>query len=102
MPIIRQPGKDSRLEGLLGAFTTGLDEAMADDFNTAKAIAGLHDLTTEINRALDQDSKVSQTDRDGLEKIVLEIKDIFGILTEEPATFLESMKRGSVTGHRSY
>lgn len=89
-------GKDSRLEGLLDAFTTGLDEAMADDFNTAKAIAALHDLTTEINRALDQDSKVSQTDRDRLEKTVSEIKDIFGILTEEPAAFLESMKRGSV------
>jgi cysteinyl-tRNA synthetase len=89
-------GKDSRLEGLLCTFTTGLDEAMADDFNTAKAIAALHDLTTEINRALDQDSKVSQADRDGLEKTVYEIKDIFGILTEEPATFLESMKRGSV------
>jgi len=89
-------GKDSRIEGLLGTFTTGLDEAMADDFNTAKAIAALHDLTTEINRALDQDPKVSQTDRDGLEKIVDEIKDIFGILTEEPAAFLESMKRGSV------
>ena len=89
-------GKDSRLEGLLCTFTTGLDEAMADDINTAKAIAALHDLTTEINRALDQDPKVSQTDRDGLEKIVDEIKDIFGILTEEPAAFLESMKRGSV------
>jgi cysteinyl-tRNA synthetase len=89
-------GQASRLEGLLSTFTTGFDEAMADDFNTAKAIAALHDLTTEINHALDQDSTVSQSDRDGLEKTVHEIKDIFGILTEEPTTFLESMKRGSV------
>jgi cysteinyl-tRNA synthetase len=93
--------QDSRIEGHINTFIAELDEAMADDFNTAKAIASLHDLTTEINRALDQYPKVSTEDTAALAKAIKEITEVFGILTEEPALFLESMKRGSsvqVTG----
>ncbi len=88
--------QDSRLEGHINTFIAELDEAMADDFNTAKAIASLHDLTTEINRALDQYPKVSKQDTAKLANAIKEITEVFGILTEEPALFLESMKRGSV------
>lgn len=88
--------QDSRLEGHINTFIAELDEAMADDFNTAKAIASLHDLTTEINRALDQYPKVSKADTAALANAIKEITEVFGILTEEPALFLESMKRGSV------
>ena len=88
--------QDSRIEGYINTFIAELDEAMADDFNTAKAMASLHDLTTEINRALDQYPKVSRQDTAKLANAIKEITDVFGILTEEPALFLESMKRGSV------
>ena len=88
--------RDSRLEGHISTFIAEFDEAMADDFNTAKAIASLHDLTTEINRALDQYPKVSKQDKAALADAIKEITEVFGILTEEPALFLESMKRGSV------
>ena len=88
--------QDSRLEGHINTFIEELDEAMADDFNTAKAIASLHDLTTEINRSLDQYPKVSKQDTATLANAIKEITDVFGILTEEPALFLESMKRGRV------
>ncbi|MGO9147481.1 MAG: cysteine--tRNA ligase [Desulfomonilia bacterium] len=88
--------QDSRIEGYINTFIAELDEAMADDFNTAKAMASLHDLTTEINRALDQYPKVSKQDTAKLANAIKEITDVFGILTEEPALFLESMKRGSV------
>jgi cysteinyl-tRNA synthetase len=86
----------SRLESLVDAFSTEFDEAMCDDFNTAKAIAGLHDLTTEINRTLDQGSQVSKKDKARLKEAVDEVSDIFGVLEEEPGEFLEAMKRGSV------
>jgi len=87
---------DSHLEGYINTFREEFDDAMADDFNTAKAIASLHDLTTEINRALDQYPKVSKQDKAALADAIKEITEVFGILTEEPALFLESMKRGSV------
>ncbi len=89
-------GRDSRLETLISAFNTQIDEAMSDDFNTAKAIASLHDLTTEINRTLDQNPGLSAGDKAGIAEITEEIREIFGLLTEEPSVFLESMKRGSV------
>ncbi|MGD0210108.1 MAG: cysteine--tRNA ligase [Desulfomonilia bacterium] len=88
--------RDSRLEGHINTFIEESDKAMADDFNTAKAIASLHDLTTEINRALDQYPKISKKDTATLANAIKEITEVFGILTEEPALFLESMKRGSV------
>ncbi|HVN71861.1 MAG TPA: cysteine--tRNA ligase [Desulfomonilia bacterium] len=87
---------DSRLAGNISNFTTQLDEAMSDDFNTARAIASLHDLTTEINRTLDIDSAVSEEDKAGLEKAISEVTETFGILAENPAKFLESMKRDGI------
>jgi cysteinyl-tRNA synthetase len=86
----------SRLDGLIDTFSTEFNEAMCDDFNTAKAIASLHDLTTEINKTLDQNPQVSQKDRAHLKKAVDEVSDILGVLGEEPVKFLEDMKRGSV------
>ncbi len=87
---------DSRIETLLSAFNAQIDEAMSDDFNTAKAIASLHDLTTEINRTLDQNPVLSADDKAVVGKVVEDVREVFGLLTEEPAAFLESMKRGSV------
>ncbi|MCU0576690.1 MAG: cysteine--tRNA ligase [Desulfobacterota bacterium] len=89
-------GGESRLEGHVGTFLEAVDESMADDFNTARAVASLHELTTEVNRALDNDPRISAGDRAQLLKAVDEIAEIFGILTEEPGGFLESMKRGGV------
>jgi cysteinyl-tRNA synthetase len=86
----------SRIDGLIDIFSTEFEGAMCDDFNTAKAIAGLHDLTTEINKTLDQNSQVSKKDRARLKEAVDEVSDILGVLGEEPAKFLEDMKRGSV------
>jgi cysteinyl-tRNA synthetase len=89
-------GGESRLEGHVGTFLEAVDESMADDFNTARAVASLHELTTEVNRALDNDPRISAGDRAQLLKAMDEIAEIFGILTEEPGGFLESMKRGGV------
>jgi cysteinyl-tRNA synthetase len=89
-------GDASRLEGHIGTFLTALDEAMADDFNTARAMASLHDLTTEVNRSLDNDPRISTTDRRQLARAVEEIAEVFGILAEDPGPFLDTVKRGDV------
>nr|HPR56685.1 class I tRNA ligase family protein [Deltaproteobacteria bacterium] len=89
-------GGESRLEGHVGTFLAGVDEAMSDDFNTARAMASLHDLTTEVNRALDNDPRISREDRESLSRAVGEIREVFGILTEDPRGFLDTMKRGDV------
>jgi cysteinyl-tRNA synthetase len=87
---------DSRLETMLQNFNREFDEAMFDDFNTAKAIAGLHNLTTEVNRALDQKSQISAKDWSGLKGAVDEVSEVLGILGEEPGAFLEGIKRSGI------
>jgi cysteinyl-tRNA synthetase len=89
-------GQQSRLESHIEVFNQAFDEAMCDDFNTAKAIASIHNLTTEINRVLDQGPQISIKDRSGLEGVVKDVSDILGILDEEPGKFLEEMKRGNI------
>jgi len=89
-------GDESRLEGHVGSFLAAVDEAMADDFNTARSVASLHDLTTEVNRTLDNDPRISERDRHQLSRAVEEIAEIFGILTEDPGVFLNTVKRGDV------
>ena len=89
-------GDETRLEGHVSAFLAAVDEAMADDFNTARAVASLHDLTTEVNRSLDSDPRISQGDRKHLARAVEEVVEVFGILAEEPGEFLETVKRGDV------
>lgn len=89
-------GQDSRLETLLRNFNQEFDEAMLDDFNTAKAIAGLHILTTEVNRTLDQNPRLSGSDRSSLKSTVEEVSEVLGILGEEPGAFLEGIKRSGI------
>ncbi len=89
-------GGESRLEGHIGTFLAALDDAMADDFNTARAMASLHDLTTEVNRSLDDDPRISEGDRRQLARAVEEIVEVFGILAEDPGLFLDTVKRGDV------
>ena len=86
----------SRLEALISPFNQEFDDAMSDDFNTAKALASLHNLTTEINKVLDQGPQISWKDKSCLESVVEEVSDVLGILDEEPANFLEGMKRGNI------
>jgi cysteinyl-tRNA synthetase len=47
--------KDAELEAAMGQAAACFDEAMDDDFNTAKAVACLFDLSKKINLALEGD-----------------------------------------------
>ncbi len=85
------------IKGDIESFINGFDTAMCDDFNTAKAIADLHDLTTAVNRRLDNSPAISPADRQALETAVSEIAQTFGILEEDPGRFLENIRHAGVT-----
>jgi len=87
---------ESRLETMVQNFNQEFDEAMFDDFNTAKAIAELHNLTTEINKTLDQEARISEKDRISIKGAVDEVQEVLGILGEEPSAFLEGIKRAGI------
>ncbi len=96
MQTATSPGDTPRIDRAVAGFMSELDEAMADDFNTARAVAALHELTTKVNRALDDDPRVPPSDREALARAVAEVQDLFGILEEEPAPFLETVKRSGL------
>ena len=85
-----------RLVPLIETFTTAFDEAMCDDFNTARAVAEIHTLTTGVNKVLDLDLAVHLNDRTAMHAVVSLISDVLGILEEDPAAFLEQMKHAGL------
>jgi cysteinyl-tRNA synthetase len=87
---------DSRIKSLADAFVNNFDEAMSDDFNTARAIAGLHELTTEINRTMDDNPAVTAEDQAALRSAVSLVAGVLGILEEDPKGFLEQIKRSGL------
>jgi len=89
-------GAPGRIKGLTEAFEERFDEAMCDDFNTARAVAHLHDLTTEVNRVLDDNPAIPPEDAEALRSSLGVVQDVFGILEEEPGKFLEHMKRAGI------
>ena len=86
-----------RLVPLFNPFAEAFDEAMSDDFNTARAVAEIHTLTTGVNKVLDQDQAVHPEDRTAMQAFVSRVSDVLGILEEEPAAFLEQMKHSGVS-----
>ena len=87
---------EPRLKPLADAFAKDFDEALSDDFNTARAIARLHELTTEVNRTLDSNPVVADEDRTALKAAVELVAEVLGILEEEPKRFLERIKRSGI------
>ncbi len=87
----------SPLGTVIKTFSENFDEAMCDDFNTAKVIAHLHDLTTEVNRILDNDPAVVSDDIPRLKAAMSEVSEILGILEQDPAPFLETIKRSGIS-----
>nr|HID58931.1 cysteine--tRNA ligase [Desulfobacterales bacterium] len=71
-------------------------EAMSDDFNTAKGIAVLFDTVRYLNRFMDGLTS-TKSDQDVQTLVwgrteILNIGDILGIMREEPATFFEKKR----------
>jgi cysteinyl-tRNA synthetase len=93
-PTIQQA---TGLERFAKAFIENFYEAMNDDFNTAKAIAHLHDLTTQVNKTLDDNPVISEKDKSALKIAVAEVSEILGILEDDPAPFLEKIKHSGIS-----
>lgn len=85
-----------RLAPLAKSFEKDFDEAMSDDFNTARAVARLHELTTEVNRALDENPAVSAEDHAAMRSAVALASEVLGFLEEEPREFLDRIKRSGL------
>ncbi|HDP24352.1 MAG TPA: cysteine--tRNA ligase [Deltaproteobacteria bacterium] len=90
-------GDESRLVEAVDSFATGFDEALSDDFNTARAFAEIHELTTTVNRVLDDSPRISELDRIRLSESLEVVKDVLGILEENPAEFLEAIKKSGLS-----
>jgi cysteinyl-tRNA synthetase len=92
-------GKDAESAGTdyrepwVGSIVTRFDEAMADDFNTAKALGELSDVFKLVNEILDKpgdeatDSATLLTIQNGLGQI----GQVLGIFLEDPNLVLERM-----------
>jgi len=87
-----------RLTPAIEGFVASFKAAMDDDFNTAKGVADLHDLTTAVNKLLDSENTASAADRASLAAAIKLLGEILGILEEEPAAMLDTLKRGAVEG----
>jgi cysteinyl-tRNA synthetase len=87
---------EPRLTETVQTFMTGFDEAMCDDFNTVRAIACIHELTTAVNKTINEYSSLTSSDKKSLACAVSLINDVMGILEEEAAVFLEKMKHSGL------
>ncbi|MGC9324609.1 MAG: cysteine--tRNA ligase [Desulfomonilia bacterium] len=90
-------GEQSRLVEIIDAFSRQFEEALSDDFNTAKALAELHELTTTVNRVLDDSPQISELDRVRFTESLKVVSDVLGILEEDPGEFLDAIKRSGIS-----
>jgi len=65
------------------------EEAMDDDFNTAKAIAALFDATKEANRLQLKAETTPQAQ--GLRSTIVRLADLLGLLTDDPIHYFQSV-----------
>jgi cysteinyl-tRNA synthetase len=86
-----------RLEPLAARFLEDFDQAMSDDFNTPRAIALLHDFTTMVNRTLDDGPLVTPGDAAAVKAAFGKVSEVLGVMEEDPAAFLESVKRSGIS-----
>lgn len=69
-------------------FQENFDEAMDDDFNTADAIAAIFDLVKFANTNVGEGS--SKAFVDALKKMIQDLCDILGLITEKKAELLDA------------
>ena len=87
---------EQRLTEIVQTFMTGFDEAMCDDFNTARTIACIHELTTAVNKTINEYSDLTLSDKKLVTDAISLINNVLGILEEEPQAFLEKIKHSGL------
>jgi cysteinyl-tRNA synthetase len=99
--LMKAGGTSKELPEELSHLSDKFAEAMDDDFNTPKALAVLFDAARAINRISSTASGSGEIPQPGLLASVKEEIDyiadkVLGILTEEPARFLENLRKAGV------
>ena len=82
-------GSDSAAKSLVDSAVSGFEAAMDDDFNTAAALASIHDLVREINTVLAEDKLLSD-DREVVLAAIDKFDSVLGIFGTEESEMLES------------
>ncbi len=87
---------EEEISDAIAIFPKKVTDAMDDDFNSAKTIGHLYDLTRLLNRFLAKDHfSLTDNSLSILESARAEYRrcgEIFGIFSEEPQTYLESRR----------
>lgn len=99
--VISRGGTSKELPDELTDISSRFVEAMDDDFNTPRPLAILFDAARAINRYSAAASSSEIPSADVLTIVKNEIgsisREVLGLLREEPALFLESLRKGGVT-----
>jgi cysteinyl-tRNA synthetase len=82
-------GSDAATKGLIDGAISGFEAAMDDDFNTAAALAAIHDLVREINTVLAED-RFGADDRDAVLAAIEKFDAVLGIFGPEESEMLDS------------
>ena len=76
-----------------GDFEDRFRKAMDDDFNTPEALAGLHDLASEVNRRRDRDRRSAVQ----AASVLRRLGSVLGLLGDDPDKVLQSRLAGGAT-----
>ncbi len=82
-------GSDPEVAALIEKASTEFESSMDDDFNTAAALAAIHDLVREINTVSVQD-KLRSVDRDAVLDAIAKFDSVLGIFGEEDSEMLDA------------
>ena len=92
-------GPDPELPEVITGMLPAVEAAMADDLNTAAALAALSAPLAEVNRRLDLPAKKRKKQRAAVERFVAdmgEVADILGVFGRDPAEFLADRRARKV------
>jgi cysteinyl-tRNA synthetase len=84
-----EPGSDPNIAGLVNSQLSEFESALDDNFNTANALAAVHDLVREIN-TVGAANKLLADDRDAVLSAVAKFDQVLGIFGTEESTILDA------------
>ena len=82
-------GNDAEIAAKVAAGVKEFEEAMDDDFNTAAALAAVHDLVREINTAMSTGQLLS-SDREAVLDAITRFDSVLGVFGPEESAMLEA------------
>ena len=84
-----EPGSNPFIRETVAKAIAGFEAGMDDDFNTAAALASIHDLVREINTHM-ADEMLLEDDRDAVLDAITKFDSVFGIFGAEDEEMLDA------------